>query len=238
MKTGLYLLGLLLMAGLNAQAQAQAPTLASSRDSLIAIDVLLLPDVQGTTFSQSINAKLREQYPQGYALDDTHHPHITLLQRYVRARDMGIMEAAIQKALMGIDVKQIVLKATSYFPAPSGAQGLLLMEIDPTAELKALQAKIINAVQPFAVNGGTASAFIQDRGEQINQFTIDFVEGFVGRATGDKFLPHITLGLAPMPYLNQLKDQPFPAFTFRPTQLAIFHLGNFGTARERLWATP
>lgn len=238
MKAGLYFMGLILMVGLNAQAQAPAPTLASNHDSLIAIDVLLLPDAQATQFSQSINAKLREQYPQGYALDASHRPHITLLQRYVRSKDMSYIEAAIQKALMGVDLQQLLLKASSYYPAPSGPQGLLLMVIDPTAELKALQAKVIEAVQPFAVQGGTASAFIQDKGEQINQFTIDYVENFVGKSNGDKFLPHITLGLAPMDYLNQLNSQPFPAFSFKPTQLAIFHLGNFGTAREKLWATP
>jgi hypothetical protein len=234
MKTGLYLIGLMLVLGLKAQAQ----TRTGSQDGVIAIDVLLLPDDNAAQFSRTINSKLREKYPQGYALDASHSPHITLLQRYVRAKDLGSVESAIQKALSGVDIRQMVMKAASFYPAPSGGQGLLLMEIDPTPDLKSLQAKVIDAVQPYSVKGGTATAFIQDTGELINQFTIDFVEGFITKASGDKFLPHITLGLAPMDYLNQLKSQPFPDLSFHPTQLAIFHLGNFGTAREKLWVLP
>ncbi len=234
MKTGLYLLGLSLLLGWKVQAQTQT----AKSEEVIAIDVLLLPDDQANQFSTNINTKLREQYPQGYALDAKHNPHITLLQRYVRVADLPAVETAIQKVLMGQDITKLLLKATSFYPAPSGAQGLLLLEIDPTEELKSLQAKVIAAVQPYSVKGGTAAAFVKDTGELINQFTIDFVEGFITKASGDKFLPHITLGLAPMDYLAGLKSQPFPGFSFKATHLAIFHLGNFGTAREKLWVLP
>lgn len=36
---------------------------------------------------KSLNTQLRENYPAGYALDATHLPHVTLLQRFVRAKD-------------------------------------------------------------------------------------------------------------------------------------------------------
>jgi hypothetical protein len=185
-----------LMLGCKVQAQTQAAT----SDEVIAIDVLLLPDEQATQFSTNVNTKLREQYPQGYALDAKHNPHITLLQRYVRTSDLASVETAIQKVMMGQDITQLVLNASSFYPAPSGAQGLLLLEIDPTPELKSLQAKVIDAVQPYTIKGGTAAAFVQDSGELISPFTIEFVEGFIPKASGDKFLPHITLGLAPMDY--------------------------------------
>ena len=34
--------------------------------------------------AQADNARLRANYPAGFALDAEHRPHITLVQRYVR----------------------------------------------------------------------------------------------------------------------------------------------------------
>ena len=48
---------------------------------LIAIDVLLEPDRPMADKVKSLNAWLREHYQAGYALDATHMPHVTLLQR-------------------------------------------------------------------------------------------------------------------------------------------------------------
>ena len=57
-------------------------------DKLIAIDVLLEPDQTMISKANAVNARLRENYPAGYELDATHAPHVTLLQRYVRVRDL------------------------------------------------------------------------------------------------------------------------------------------------------
>ncbi len=51
---------------------------------LTAIDVSIDPDEQAIERARVINARLVESLPQGWALDDTHKPHITTLQRYVR----------------------------------------------------------------------------------------------------------------------------------------------------------
>ena len=32
-----------------------------------------------------------------------------------------------------------------------------------------------------------------------------------------------------------VKAEPFEAFTFKPTGVAIYQLGNFGTAAKKLW---
>ncbi len=52
--------------------------------ALTAIDVLIDPDEQAIERGRVINARLLEDLPQGWALDDTHKPHITTPQRYVR----------------------------------------------------------------------------------------------------------------------------------------------------------
>jgi hypothetical protein len=58
---------------------AQAPTPASDRTSVTAIDILLDPDATMMKHSDAVNARLRSVYPKGFALDATHRPHITLL---------------------------------------------------------------------------------------------------------------------------------------------------------------
>ena len=58
---------------------------------------------------------------------------------------------------------------------------------------------------------------------------------YVPDATGDKFKPHVTIGLARPDYLNKMLEEKFEAFTFSPAKAAaVYHLGNFGTAREKL----
>ena len=56
--------------------------------TLIAINVLLNPDAATFEKAQATNARLRENYPDGFALDANHAPHITLLQRFVRTADL------------------------------------------------------------------------------------------------------------------------------------------------------
>ena len=56
--------------------------------SLMAINVLLDPDAATVEKARAVNARLRESYPDGFALDANHAPHITLLQRFVRTADV------------------------------------------------------------------------------------------------------------------------------------------------------
>jgi hypothetical protein len=66
--------------------------------TLIAINVLLDPDAATVEKAQATNARLRENYPDGFALAAYHAPHITILQRFVRTADLRClctMEAEI-----------------------------------------------------------------------------------------------------------------------------------------------
>ena len=71
---------------------------------------------------------------------------------------------------------------------------------------------------------------------EVNQPTIDYVAAFVPEATGKNFNPHVTIGLAPHDYLNEMLAEPFDAFTFSPVGVSVYQLGNFGTARKKLKA--
>jgi len=82
---------------------------------------------------------------------------------------------------------------------------------------------------------GTAAAYVTTKEEpDINQPTIDYVAHFVPDETGKKFNPHVTIGIAPQDYLKKMLDERFEAFTLSPVGASVYHLGNFGTAREKL----
>ena len=107
--------------------------------------------------------------------------------------------------------------------------------IEPTADLVRLQQELIDAVAPFTVEAGTAAAFATTKEDpDINQPTIDYVANFVPDASGAKFNPHVTIGLAPQEYLKEMLAEKFDAFTFSPAGAAVYHLGNFGTAHTKL----
>jgi hypothetical protein len=107
--------------------------------------------------------------------------------------------------------------------------------IEPTDDLIKYQKKLIDAVAPFTVETGTAAAFVTTKEDpDINQPTIDYVTTFVPKETGEKFNPHVTIGLATQDYLKKMLDEKFEPFTFSPTGASVYHLGNFGTARQQL----
>jgi hypothetical protein len=67
---------------------------------------------------------------------------------------------------------------------------------------------------------------------------IDYVANFVTVAAGKKFNRHVTIGVAPLTYLEKLFTQPFEGFTFSPVGAVVYQLGTFGTARKELLALP
>jgi hypothetical protein len=65
---------------------------------------------------------------------------------------------------------------------------------------------------------------------------IDYVTNFVSIASGDKFNPHVTIGVGTETYLKEMLAEPFEAFAFSPTGASVYQLGTFGTARKELKA--
>ncbi len=122
------------------------------------------------------------------------------------------------------------------------APPITLLMVERSPELLALEEALVKAVEPFAAQGGTSDAFVTSpESPQINQQTIDWVAKFVPNASRENFKPHVTVGVANEDFVKTLKAAPFEAFTFKADRVAVYQLGNFGTARQRLWssdATP
>jgi hypothetical protein len=205
--------------------------------ALTAIDILINPDNITLDRARATNARLRKSWPDGFALDSRHTAHITLLQRYVRTAELEQVYDAVGTAIAGQDVASFVFRtvkiAHMVWDIPD--VGLSVMVLAPDPRVLAFQAKVIAAVATFVESGGTAAAYVTDADEpDINQTTIDYVERFVPDHSGPDYLAHITVGYAKLDDLRAIEAEPFDTFAVHSIRIAVFHLGNNGTARKQL----
>lgn len=204
-------------------------------ESTIAIDIALEPDATMLRHAQAGNARLRKEFPKGFSLDPTHHPHVSVLQRYVSASDLDRIYDDAGKVIAGANPLSWKLTAFKYYYLPGGPIGLAGIVVRPTDELLALQQALIEAVAPFTVKIGTAAAFFTTAEEpDINQPTIDYVAAFVPHSTGAHFNPHVTIGVGTVDFLDRMLAEPFNDFTFSPAGASVYQLGDYGTARKAL----
>jgi len=210
-------------------------TIYASQPAVTAIDILLEPDATMLKHAAANNQQLLAVYPQGFALDEGHRPHITLVQRFVRTADLDEVYAAVEKVFAIANVKAMKLEAFKYYYAPTGATGVAGICAKPTPELLKLQADVIAAVAPYTVETGPVSAFTAPMDDAAsNAAFIQYVSTFVPKLTGEHFNPHVSIGVAPKDYLDKMVAGPFEPFTFSPAGAAVFQLGPYGTAAKKL----
>jgi len=205
---------------------------------ITAIDIALEPDATMVHHAEAVNARLRAVFPKGFALDATHHPHITMLQRFVRTADLDKIYAAADKVFISHHVTSFKMKAYKYYYLTASSVpgvGLSGIVVETTPELVKVQQDLIDAVAPYTVKTGTAAAFVTTpAAPDINEATIHYVEVYVPDHSGEHLELHVTTGLASVDYLKKMVAEPFEDFTFSPSGASIFHLGNYGTAAARL----
>jgi hypothetical protein len=208
---------------------------AFERTPVTAIDILLEPDAMMLRHAEANNARLRKVYPKGFALDATHRPHITMIQRFVRTADLDRVYAAAGQVFAGANVNAMKLEAFKYYYIPAGELGVAGIVAKPSPELLKLQADLIAAVAPFTVETGPIGAFTAAHDDPVLDVQmIDYVSAFVQKASGEHFNPHVTTGVATREYLDRMLAEPFEPFTFSPAGAAVYQLGPFGTAAKKL----
>jgi len=206
---------------------------------LTAIDVLIDPDEHAIGRAREVNARLLESMPEGWKLDETHQPHITTLQRYVRTTDLESASDAIEQIVGTTDMAQLSYQATGITHADWGFPGYgpTVLEVHVSPKVLEFQSSLVAALEPFVESGGTAEAFVADPGEVISPTIIDWVEAYVPNQIGDgKYFPHLTVGVDTFEHLKIIEAEPFDAFEVHPASVALYHLGNNGTARKLLKA--
>jgi hypothetical protein len=227
------------------EAAARGWTVVSMKDdwkqvfpgesTVTAIDILLEPDATMLRHAEANNARLLAAFPNGFALDEAHRPHITLLQCFVRTADLDQVYAAAGRVFAAANVAAIELEAFKYYYVPSGDIGLAGIVARPTPELLELQENVIAAMAPFTVESGPIRAFTAAHDDpSLDTFLIGYVSTFVSKASGEHFNPHVSTGAAARDYLDTMLAEPFEPFTFSPAGAAVYQLGPFGTAAKKL----
>jgi hypothetical protein len=212
---------------------------ASAQSGITAIDILLNPDHTMLDSAKVYNRMMQQNYsgPGSYSLDDLHTPHITVLQCFVRTTDLGKVYAAVASVVESEKPTKENLASKGFYYYPTNALGLAGITIDATPALLHFQAKIIEMLKPFIV-AGTDAAFVQNaNGTPIAAGSSEYVNGYVQDHAGTKYNPHVTIGLAHEDFLKELFAKPYHKFTFRIASVSIYHLGDFGTARTKLWSS-
>ena len=218
-------------------ALAFAQGAVAQQSPVTAIDIALEPDATMVQHAMAANARLLRSFPKGFALDETHHPHVTMLQQLVRTADLDKVFTAANAVLAKEKPMAWTLKAFKYYYIPSPPIGLAGIVVEPTEDLHQLQDELIKAVEPYTVKTGTPAAFFSDEGgRDIQEALISYVANFVRDAAGKRFNPHVTIGVGTETYLNQMLAEPFASFTFSATGASVYQLGTFGTARKELRA--
>jgi hypothetical protein len=204
-------------------------------NSITAIDILLEPDATMLGHAQANNARLLKVFPKGFALDEAHRPHITLIQRFVRTADLDKVYTAAERVLAGANITRMQLEAFKYYYAPGPGVGVAGIVARPTPALLTLQQSLIAAVAPLTVETGPIAAFTAPHDDPGNDgLLIKYVSTFVPQQTGERFSPHVSTGVAPRDYLDKMLVEPFAIFTFSPAGAAVYQLGPFGTAARKL----
>ena len=81
---------------------------------MTAIDIALEPDATMIQHAMAANARLLKSLPKGFSLDTTHHPHVRILQKFVRTDDLDKVFAAANAVLTKEKPTTWTLKALSY----------------------------------------------------------------------------------------------------------------------------
>jgi hypothetical protein len=194
-----------------------------------AIDILLEPDATMVQHAQADNARLLKAYPDG------------LLWTRHTTRTSPCFSSSFAPRILARSTPQPTgfwptkKKAFKYYYIPVPPYGIAGIVVEPTENLLRLQQALLHAIAPFTERTGTAAAFVSaDGGRDIQQGLIDYVANFTTVASGKNFNPHVTIGVAPEAYLNEMLAEPFQTFTFSPVGASVYHLGSFGAARKEL----
>lgn len=212
---------------------------ATAQPDIVAIDVLLNPDQTMLDSANFYNALMQKNYSGAgsYSLDALHTPHITVLQCFVRSADLEKVYDAVAKVVKSTKPAKEKLTAKGFYYYPANGLGLAGITIDTTPALLHFQSKIIEALKPYIVVG-TDAAFIQNAdGTPIAKGSDVYVNGFIADHSGAKYNPHVTIGLAHEDFLKELMAKPFKRFQFKSAAVSIYQLGDFGTARTKLWSS-
>ena len=111
----------------------------------VAIDVVLIPPPTLAQHLRDLNAHLAPP-PVGFRFDETHLPHLTLVQLFVPRHRLTGLASAVEQMLE--DQAALALHTTSVTRGPT----VSTLGVAPSATLTALHRQLARGLHPFALD--------------------------------------------------------------------------------------
>jgi 2'-5' RNA ligase len=186
--------------------------------SLIAIDIALLPPPDVSAHAIAVSAALPPEEFQGLRLDDAHLPHITLTQMFVRRNELEQVFTRVDEIVPRFG--PMTLRITG------GGQGThsVWMEVEKAPALVQLHEELLETLRGLERPDGGTGAFLDDDARLRD---VLWVSGYRLKSSFHHYTPHVTLGHGNEPPAIQ-------PLTFDADTVAACHLGKFCTCRQVL----
>ena len=159
-----------------------------------------------------------------------------MLQCFVRTADLDKVYAAEEKVLAAANVNAMKLEAFKYYYAPAGAAGRRghLREADAGNPQAASGHHCRREAVSWRKPAPSARSPPRTTIPPPTRPSSNTCPRSCRRCAGENFNPHVSTGVAPTEYLDQMLAEPFEPFTFSPAGAAVYQLGPFGTAAKKL----
>lgn len=211
-------------------------SVSQDQDEILAIDILLDPDSTMLNISKIYNDRLRENYPEGFELDASHRPHITVIQAFVKTADLTHIKNDLEKLMSHSNLSDMEFVADGLYYIPYEDKGLAGITVEKQ-NLMEFHNQVVDLMKKYTVADGQGTAFVpRPDGNPIMAATVDYVNGFVASSSGEKYNPHVTIGTAFKPFVENLLAEEFSTFSFKVRSVSIYQLGELGTAQKKLVA--
>jgi hypothetical protein len=200
----------------------------------IALDILLLPGPRLAAAARALNAALVSEGHDAIAFGAHAVPHLTLAQLFVAANRVADLAASLRRDRLPARATDLPLVATGLAAAPfAGGQAISIL-VEATAGLRDLHDRVCALATPFATSG-TPASFIRPPGAPgIHPDAACYAAAFLDRHAGPAWSPHVTAGLVAPATADSRTARAFTSFTEPAAGLALWHLGNYGTAAREL----
>ena len=194
----------------------------------IAIDVVLLPSEAMADKAIEANRQLLGSSGERIVLDkESCLPHVSLAMGCIEEKDIGEI-GEILRGIAGQCALDRLKVAGIHVGTNSVGEKVSALQIERTETLQSLHEEIMERLAPHLSYEVRADMII---GSPVSESTLLWIRNFPEKSSFERFFPHITIGY------GEVRDFPFPV-GFRPSKLALCHLGNHCTCRETLgtWA--
>ena len=233
---------------------------SSSASPLLALNICLLPPPGHPIYERAhrLQSLLLSSFPSDYSFSSTRFAHVTLVQAYIEATALPALVAALKEEVSAREASSgeapLTVTMKSDLVGGSQQEGLFVpsIAIAPSPQLLSLHSRVMAVVRRFRVPSsspllqsveGRRAAFYREAHEgPIGMPIVDYVGHFEEKSAGDRYYPHVSLGVVDETTLKALQaEEEHRKDTHKGEgegwtveNVFVFQLGNWGTVRKRL----